>query len=62
MTTTGVAKYQQKIASVAPPVVICEEAGEVLEAQLMACLTPACQQLVLIGDHKQLLRTLQSTI
>ncbi|KAL3665452.1 hypothetical protein V7S43_009487 [Phytophthora oleae] len=54
MTTTGVAKNQQKIAAVAPPVVICEEAGEVLEAQLMACLSPACQQLVLIGDHKQL--------
>ncbi|KAG6620839.1 NFX1-type zinc finger-containing protein 1 [Phytophthora cinnamomi] len=54
MTTTGVAKNQQKIAAVAPPVVICEEAGEVLEAQLMVCLSPACQQLVLIGDHKQL--------
>jgi hypothetical protein len=54
MTTSGVAKYQQKIAAVAPRVVICEEAGEVLEAQLMTCLSPACQQLVLIGDHKQL--------
>ncbi|RLN90337.1 hypothetical protein BBJ28_00013206 [Nothophytophthora sp. Chile5] len=54
MTTTGVAKNQQKIAAVAPRVVICEEAGEVLEAQLMACLSPSCQQLVLIGDHKQL--------
>ncbi|ETM51997.1 hypothetical protein L914_04280 [Phytophthora nicotianae] len=54
MTTTGVAKNQQKIAAVVPPVVICEEAGEVLEAQLMACLSPSCQQLVLIGDHKQL--------
>ncbi|OWZ08056.1 hypothetical protein PHMEG_00019462, partial [Phytophthora megakarya] len=55
MTTTGVAKYQEKIVAVAPPVVICEEAGQVLEAQLMACLTPAsCQHLVLIGDHKQL--------
>ncbi|CAI5723385.1 unnamed protein product [Peronospora farinosa] len=54
MTTTGAAKNQQKITAVAPPVVICEEAGEVLEAQVMACLSPACQQLVLIGDHKQL--------
>ncbi|KAI9907263.1 hypothetical protein PsorP6_016116 [Peronosclerospora sorghi] len=54
MTTTGVAKHQQKLATVAPPVVICEEAGEVLEAQLMACLSPACQHLVLIGDHQQL--------
>ncbi|GMF50210.1 unnamed protein product [Phytophthora fragariaefolia] len=54
IATTGVAKYQQKIVAVAPPVVICEEAGEVLETQIMACLTPACQHLVLIGDHKQL--------
>ncbi|TMW58314.1 hypothetical protein Poli38472_011902 [Pythium oligandrum] len=54
MTTTGVAKHRQKIAAVNPKVVICEEAGEVLEAQLMACLTPSCQQMILIGDHQQL--------
>ncbi|TDH71224.1 hypothetical protein CCR75_009131 [Bremia lactucae] len=54
MTTTGVAKNQKKLAAVLPPVIICEEAGEVLEAQLMTCLSPSCQQLVLIGDHQQL--------
>lgn len=54
MTTTGVARHRHKVAAVCPKVVICEEAGEVLEAQLMACLTPSCQQMILIGDHQQL--------
>lgn len=54
MTTTGVAKHRHKIAAVGPKVLVCEEAGEVLEAQLMACLTQSCQHMILIGDHQQL--------
>lgn len=54
MTTTGVVKHRHKIAAVSPKALICEEAGEVLEAQLMACLTQSCQQMISIGDHQQL--------
>jgi superfamily I DNA and/or RNA helicase len=36
-------------------VIVCEEAGEVLESHILAALTPGTQQLILIGDHKQLL-------
>lgn len=34
--------------------VLVEEAGEVLEAHLMACLSRYTAHLVLIGDHEQL--------
>ena len=37
-----------------PAVVVVEEACEVLEAQLLASLTPSVKHLIMIGDHKQL--------
>ncbi|XP_067944854.1 NFX1-type zinc finger-containing protein 1-like [Watersipora subatra] len=54
MTTTGAAKYQEAMKLVGPKIVIVEEAAEVLEAHITAALTSNCQQLILIGDHKQL--------
>ncbi len=35
-------------------VVLVEEAGEILEAQILTSLGPSTEQLLLIGDHKQL--------
>ena len=35
-------------------VVIVEEAGEILEANLIAVLSQHLQHLIMIGDHKQL--------
>lgn len=35
-------------------VVIVEEAAEILEAHVLACLTSHVKHLVMIGDHKQL--------
>ncbi len=37
-----------------PQIVVCEEAAEVLEAHVLACLSPQTEQLILIGDHEQL--------
>ena len=54
MTTTGAAKYQHIIQKIKPKIVIVEEAAEVLESYIVSCLTAATQQLILIGDHKQL--------
>jgi len=54
MTITGASMNHQLIKEVAPAIVIVEEAAEVLEADLLAALTPGLQHLVLIGDHKQL--------
>lgn len=54
MTTTGVAKFQRLIQQVQPSIIIVEEAAEVLEAHIVAALSPATKHLVLIGDHEQL--------
>ncbi|GES93124.1 P-loop containing nucleoside triphosphate hydrolase protein [Rhizophagus clarus] len=54
MTTNGAAKFQKLIRSIGPRIIICEEAGEVLEAHILSALTPSTQHLILIGDHKQL--------
>jgi hypothetical protein len=53
-TTSGSAKYQKLLRALNPKVIICEEAGEVLESHIVAALTPGTEQLILIGDHKQL--------
>ncbi|KAJ8042125.1 NFX1-type zinc finger-containing protein 1 [Holothuria leucospilota] len=54
VTTTGAAKHQQLLRHVGPPIVIIEEAAEVLEAHVITSLTSDCQHLILIGDHQQL--------
>ncbi|GBB88387.1 hypothetical protein RclHR1_14960002 [Rhizophagus clarus] len=54
MTTNGAAKFQKLIRSISPKVIICEEAGEVLEAHIISALTQLTQHLILIGDHNQL--------
>uniref|UniRef100_A0A914R0A6 NFX1-type zinc finger-containing protein 1 n=1 Tax=Panagrolaimus davidi TaxID=227884 RepID=A0A914R0A6_9BILA len=54
MTTTSAAKYQSSLRSIKPRIVIVEEAAAVFEAHIITSLTEACEQLILIGDHKQL--------
>ena len=54
MTTTSAAKHQKMLRQLKPPIIIVEEAAEVLEAHIVASLTPSCQHLILIGDHQQL--------
>jgi hypothetical protein len=53
-TTTGAAMYQSIIRAAEPDIVLVEEAGEILEAHIITSLGPSVQQLILIGDHKQL--------
>ena len=54
MTTTGAAKYNFILQKLSPKIVVIEEAAEVLESHILSCLSSGAQQLVLIGDHKQL--------
>ena len=54
MTTTGAAKYNHILSNIHPKIVIIEEAAEVFEAHVFTSLTPSVQQLIMIGDHKQL--------
>eukprot|EP00966_Prymnesium_polylepis_P241970 5595712-Prymnesium_polylepis.1 len=53
-TTTGAAIQQTLVEGFQPDVIIVEEAGEVLEAHVMAALSKTAKSLVFIGDHKQL--------
>ncbi|CAH0548132.1 unnamed protein product [Brassicogethes aeneus] len=54
MTTTGAARMNSALQALKCPIVIVEEAAEVLEAHIVSALTRHCQHLILIGDHQQL--------
>uniref|UniRef100_A0A8C4QBK2 NFX1-type zinc finger-containing protein 1 n=1 Tax=Eptatretus burgeri TaxID=7764 RepID=A0A8C4QBK2_EPTBU len=54
MTTTAAARNRSLLQQLKPSIIIVEEAAEVLEAHVFAALNPACQHLILIGDHQQL--------
>ena len=53
-TTTAAAKYTQELQAASRDVLLVEEAGEILESHILTSFGPHTQQLVLIGDHKQL--------
>ncbi|MCL4127039.1 UNVERIFIED_CONTAM: hypothetical protein GTU68_001722 [Idotea baltica] len=54
MTTTAASQYCNILHDLAPPIVIIEEAAEILEAHVISSLSVKCQHLIMIGDHKQL--------
>lgn len=54
VTTTGMARDLHLLRKLRTKIVVCEEAGEVLEAHILTALLPSVQQLILIGDHLQL--------
>ena len=54
VTTTGCCANLALLREVQPVVVFVEEAAEILESQIISCLTEHVQQIVLLGDHKQL--------
>ncbi|GAV98679.1 protein [Lentinula edodes] len=53
-TTNGAAKLTSLLTTVAPKVLVVEEAGQVLEAHILASLVPSVQHLICIGDPQQL--------
>lgn len=54
VTTSGLAKRISVLRHVSTKVVICEEAGEVLEAHMLSALVPSVESLIQIGDYQQL--------
>ncbi|KAF9354491.1 hypothetical protein BGX34_010978 [Mortierella sp. NVP85] len=60
MTTSGAAKHHELISAVAPKIIICEEAGEVVESHILATLSSSTQHLIMIGDHLQLRPQIQT--
>ncbi|KAL2024260.1 hypothetical protein VTK56DRAFT_9416 [Thermocarpiscus australiensis] len=53
-TTTGLSKYRGCLAAMKPQSLLIEEAAETREANIVSALYPSVQQLILVGDHKQL--------
>jgi len=53
-TISGAAIRRELLEQLRPRTVVVEEAAEVLEPMLLACLGPWVERLVLIGDHSQL--------
>ena len=54
LTTTACAKFWSKLSNVGISTVICEEAGEVIEAQSLCTLFPSVKHAIFIGDPLQL--------
>ncbi|GFF38911.1 NFX1-type zinc finger-containing protein 1 [Aspergillus udagawae] len=54
VTTSGLARNLNMLRKLQSKVVMCEEAGEVLEAHLLTALLPSVEHVILIGDHLQL--------
>ncbi|XDG04944.1 hypothetical protein ABKA04_004559 [Annulohypoxylon sp. FPYF3050] len=53
-TTTGLAKNLETLRRLDSKVLLCEEAGEVLESHILTALLPSVEHAILIGDHLQL--------
>lgn len=54
LTTTCAAKTNFLFRLLKSKIVIFEEAAEILESHVVACLTPYTQHVIMIGDHQQL--------
>ncbi|KAI5463927.1 P-loop containing nucleoside triphosphate hydrolase protein [Mariannaea sp. PMI_226] len=53
-TTTGLSKYRGLISALKPLVLMIEEAAETRESNITSSLYPSLDQIVLVGDHQQL--------
>ncbi|KAI9816467.1 MAG: hypothetical protein M1827_001599 [Pycnora praestabilis] len=61
LTTTGLARHLDTLKRLPSKILICEEAGEVLEAHLLTALQlPHIEHTILIGDHEQLRPQIQN--
>ncbi|KAL1880751.1 hypothetical protein Daus18300_001365 [Diaporthe australafricana] len=60
VTTTGLARELPLLRKLRTKVMLCEEAGEVLEAHILTAMLPSVEQAILIGDHLQLRPQIQN--
>ncbi|RVD85435.1 uncharacterized protein DFL_003756 [Arthrobotrys flagrans] len=54
ITTVGLVNNSELVRTLPAKVMVCEEAGEVLESHVLTALLPSIQHVILIGDHLQL--------
>lgn len=55
-TTTGAAMFRDILNAAHPDVLLVEEAGEIHESHVLTALSEDTEQLILIGDHKYVVR------
>ena len=60
LTTSGLARNVSLLRRLHSKVLLCEEAGEVLEAHLLTALLPSIEQAILLGDPQQLRPQIQN--
>ncbi|PLB42026.1 putative NF-X1 finger and helicase domain protein [Aspergillus candidus] len=60
ITTTGLARNLNMLRRLQSKAILCEEAGEVLEAHMLTSLLPSVEHVILIGDHQQLRPQIQN--
>ena len=60
LTTTGLARNISLLRKLHSKVLVCEEAGEVLEAHLLTALLPSIEHAIFIGDPQQLRPQIQN--
>ncbi|OMP88721.1 NFX1-type zinc finger-containing protein 1 [Diplodia seriata] len=54
ITTSGLARNLDILRRVRAKVMVCEEAGEVMESHTLTAMLPSVEHAILIGDHEQL--------
>jgi superfamily I DNA and/or RNA helicase len=54
VTTSGLAKRFSLLKHMRCKVIICEEAGEVMEPHMISAMLPTIEHCIQIGDHEQL--------
>lgn len=60
LTTSGLARNLALLRQLPSRILVCEEAGEVLEAHLLTTFLPSIEHAILIGDHQQLRPQIQN--
>jgi hypothetical protein len=60
LTTSGLARHVSTLHHVQCKVLVCEEAGEVMEPHLLSALLPSIEHFIQIGDHEQLRPTINN--
>ncbi|KAI9880244.1 MAG: hypothetical protein M1830_004588 [Pleopsidium flavum] len=60
VTTSGLARNIELLRRLHSKVLLCEEAGEILEAHTLTALLPSIEHAILIGDHEQLRPQIQN--
>ena len=54
MTTTKACIDHKLLHRLQPEMIVIEEAGGILESNVIACITPKTKHLVMVGDYKQI--------